>query len=107
MTKKEFFLYELKQYDLNQSTINTIKDAMLDGIEINDLLDTRINLLSKEIDKISKEQNELNGNISSNKFKLKNYLMDLEQELISFKSFINSKLDNSELKNCNYFKYFG
>lgn len=34
MTKKEFFLYELKQYDLNQSTINTIKDAMLDGIEI-------------------------------------------------------------------------
>ena len=34
MTKKEFFLYELNQYDLNQSTKNIIKDAMREGLEI-------------------------------------------------------------------------
>lgn len=75
--------------------------------EINDLIDARINILSKDIYRITLLQNKNNGEIDSSDFRLKNYLIDLEHELITLRSFINSKLDNSELKNCNYFKIIG
>lgn len=72
--------------------------------EINQLIDARLNLINKEIESITIEQTVNNGKISSTRFKLKNYLTDLETELLTLRIFINSGLDNKDLLKRNFFK---